>query len=139
MNIILAIIAGLGFGVAMYFRKMSVSRIGMAGVIFETVIEAILSVVLIFILFPFQITDLFSKQLGIIYGIAAGIGATVGVIAFFLAVRFGPALIPSVITPVLSATTASLLALILLKEPINVIKILGLITTLAGLYIFLRF
>lgn len=139
MNILLAIIAGIGFGVAMFFRKLSVSRIGMTGVIFETVIEAILSVILIFILFPFSISDFVSKQSGIFYGIIAGIAATVGVIAFFLAAKFGPVSIPSIFTPVLSATTATLFAFLILGESLNPIKILGLIISLVGLFIFVRF
>lgn len=139
MNILFAIIAGLGFGIAMYFRKMSVSQIGMKGVIFETLVEAVLSLILIILIFPFNISDLFSRQSGVFYGIFAGIGATVGVIAYFLAARSGNALLPSIMTPVLSATSASLLAIIILKEPLSLTKFIGLIITLAGLFIFIRF
>lgn len=139
MNVIFAVIAGVGFGLAMFFRKMSASRIGMSGVIFETVIEAFLSIILIVILFPFNINEIFSRQTGVMYGILAGITATIGVIAYFLAGKYGQALIPSILTPVLSATTASLLALLILKEPFNLYKLLGFILTLIGLFIFIRF
>ena len=78
---------------------------------------------------------MFSKHIGIYFGIAAGIAASVGVLAFFLAAKYGPALIPSIITPVLSATTASLLALFLLKEPFSLFKLIGLVLALSGLFI----
>lgn len=139
MNIVFSLLAGLGFGLAMYFRKISVSKIGMTGVIFETVIEAILSVILVLLLFPFNFTDIFSKQIGIIFSVFAGFAATMGVIGFFLAAKNGPILLPSIFTPILSATTASLLALLILKEPITPIKLIGLIITLTGLFIFIRF
>jgi len=81
----------------------------------------------------------FSKHIGIYFGIAAGIAASVGVLAFFLAAKYGPALIPSIITPVLSATTASLLALFSLKEHFSLFKLIGLVLSLSGLFIFIRF
>lgn len=139
MNIIMAIAAGIGFGFAMFFRKMSVTSIGMAGVIFESVVEAVLSVILILMLFPINVPDIVSKQAGMIYGLAAGISATLGLIAYFLAAKLGPGSIPSIFTPVLSASTATILTLIILREPFSIIKLLGLFFSLVGLFIFIRF
>lgn len=139
MNIFVAVIADIGFGLAMFFRKISVTSIGMSGVIFETVIEAILSVALILLLFPFNVNEVLIKQSGMIYGLTAGIFATIGVIAFFLAAKLGPVSIPSIFTPIFSATTATLCAFLILKEPLSVIKLIGLVISIAGLFIFIRF
>ena len=139
MNIFFSILAGIGFGITMFLRKLSVSEIGVAGFIFEAIVEAILALLLVYFLFPFNLGQLLSKPNGIWYGIAGGISISVGVIAFFLATKYGPALTPSVIGPLLSAITASLLAIIFLHESISPVRLTGLIIALAGIFVFLKF
>lgn len=138
MNVIYAIIAGIGFGFAMFFRKLSVGQIGTSGFIWESIIEAILALVLVFLLFPIDFSQITSKPLGVFYGIAGGISIGLGVLAFFISARTGPALIPSILGPVLSASTGSILAIILLHESLSPLKLFGLILSLTGLFIFLR-
>jgi uncharacterized membrane protein len=123
MNILYSLLAGIGFGLAMFLRKMSVQRIGLVGFILETVTEAILAVILVSIIFPFNINHLSSKISGVVYGIAGELSIGLGVIFYFLAVKYGSSLIPSVIAPVLSAITASLLAVIILGESLSSVKL----------------
>lgn len=139
MNVIFSIITGIGFGVAMFLRKVSVSRIGMTAFILEATVEAILAIILITVLFPFNLSDITSKYQGSVFAIGGGIAMAIGVIAFFLASRYGPVTIPSVVSPILGAIVASLLAIFFLRESITLVKFMGLVISLLGLFIFLKF
>ena len=139
MGIIFSTIAGLAFGVTMFFRKLSVKEIGVSGFIFEVLVETILALILVWIIFPFNLSKVAEKPWGIVFGVFSGISVCIGVIAFFLAVKYGSALLPAIISPVLSAIVASLLTILILHETVTVQKIIGLIVTLVGLFIFLKY
>ncbi len=139
MGIIFSTIAGFAFGVTMFFRKLSVKEIGVSGFIFEVIVETILAFILVWMIFPFTLSKVAEKPWGIIFGVLSGVSVCVGVIAFFLAVKYGSALLPSIISPVLSAIVASLLTILVLHETVTVQKIIGLIITLIGLFIFLKY
>lgn len=139
MNVVFSIITGIGFGAAMFFRKVSVKQIGMFAFILEALVEAILALILIAIIFPFNISDFTSKYQGSIFAIGTGIAMAIAVLSFLLAAKYGPVIIPSVISPILGAIIASLLAVFFLKETITLGKVVGLMISLIGLFIFLKF
>lgn len=134
-----SIIAGIGFGVALFLRKLSVKELGLFAFIVEAVVEALIAVLFVYFLFPFNLTTILSKQQGLLFGIAGGISIGIGVIAFFLAAKYGSALTPSIVGPVLSALTASFLAILILHEILTPMKLFGAALALIGLVIFLRF
>ncbi len=137
-TIILSIITGLGFGTALFFRKLSLQQIGMNGFVIEAIVEAILALIFVPLLFHSQFAQLSSKPLGVMYGVLAGLVITIGVIAYVLAIKNGT-LTPSVVGPILAALTASTLALIILREPVSIPKLFGMILAMVGLYIFIKY
>lgn len=137
--LLFSVLAGLGFGTSLFFRKLSVGKIGVAGFIIEAFVETIFAIIAVSIIFPFKIQDIFAKPNGILFAVLAGIVVGIGTISFYLAARSGPATLPSVIAPVLSATTGTLLAVVILREGISLIKLIGILITFIGLYIFISF
>ena len=137
-TIILSVITGVTFGIALFLRKLSLQQIGVSAFIFEAVVEALLAIIIVPILFHTQITNILTKPLGIFYGVLAGVIISIGLITYFIAIKSG-ALTPAVISPILAALTASTLTILILREPVTVLKLAGMLIALAGLYIFIKY
>lgn len=135
--VIFSILAGLGFGGSMFLRKLSVKQIGMPAFIFETIAVILFAIITVSLVFPFSINQIFSKPQAIIISLFSGLFLGIGVISFYLAAKYGAVIYPSIISPILGALTASLLATFILDERLSLIKLIGLITTLIGLSIFI--
>ena len=136
-NVIFSILAGLGFGVGMFMRKISVGKLGMNAYIFEALFALIISLIFIPIFFPFDIRTTI-KNSGIFYAIFGGILTGLGIISFFKASLSGSIIIPSLIAPVLGAIVVVFLAVIFLKDSLTLLKISGLFISVFGLYLFIK-
>ena len=136
-TILLSVLTGVCFGLAMFLRKMAVSKIGLSAFIFEAVIEALLAIFIISTFFPFKISQVFGKINGVVIGILAGLSMGIGVISFYLAARSGPVILPSLVSPVLGSLLASVLAILFIGESLSFVRLIGLVLSLSGLYIFL--
>ena len=135
--ILFSILAGVGFGGSMFLRKLSVKQIGMPAFIFETIANFLFAFIAVTLIFPFSINQVISKPQGIIIGLFGGLFLGIGAISFYLAVKSGAAVYPSLISPILGALIASLLAVLFLKESLSLVKLIGAITALIGLTIFI--
>lgn len=135
--IIFSILAGLGFGGSLFLRKLSVKQIGMSAFIFETIAIVIFALITVSLIFPFSINQIFSKPQTIIISLFTGLFLGIGVISFYLAAKSGTLIIPSIISPILATLTASLLAVFILHEKLSLNKVIGLITAIIGLFIFI--
>lgn len=135
--IFFSILAGLGFGGSMFLRKLSVKQIGMPAFIFETIAIILFAVITVSLIFPFSINQIFSKPQAIVISLFGGLFLGIGVISFYLAAKYGTVIYPSIISPILGALTASLLAAFILGEKISLVKLVGLITSIIGLTIFI--
>ena len=134
---IFSILAGLGFGGSMFLRKLSVKQIGMPAFIFETIANVIFALIIVSLIFPFSFSQIFSKPQAIVISLLSGLFLGIGIISFYLAAKYGSVIYPSIISPVLGALIASLLATFILHEGLSLVKLIGLITTLIGLFIFI--
>ncbi|OGK20098.1 hypothetical protein A2866_01055 [Candidatus Roizmanbacteria bacterium RIFCSPHIGHO2_01_FULL_39_8] len=138
--IFFSILTGLGFGLSMFFRKLSLKEIGLPAVIFESFANFIVALVLIYFISPFKLNQIVTKSNGVFFAVLGGISLGIGVISFFLATKIGGSVItPSIIGPVVGSITASLLAIFILGESLTLMKLIGIFITFVGLYIFISF
>lgn len=136
-NIIFSVLAGLGFGGAMFLRKLSVGKLGMNAYIFEALFGFLISLVFIPLFFPFDLRETL-KNNGLFYAIFGGILMGLGIISFFKASQLGSVMVPSLIAPILGAIVVVFLAVVFLKDSLTLVKIGGLFITIIGLYLFVK-
>ncbi|MBI3366109.1 EamA family transporter [Candidatus Roizmanbacteria bacterium] len=121
-------------------RKYSLKQIGFAAFIFEAISYLLIALILVPILFPFKLNQIFSKPNGIIFSLFAGISLGLGVVSYFLAVKYGNSIIlPSLIAPILASIVASVLAIMFLGESLSFVRIIGVILAFVGLFIFINY
>jgi bacterial/archaeal transporter family protein len=131
--LIYSLLSLLSWGIFGFLGKVGSDRISAAQMqIFFTIGVVPLAVVCIYRL-RFKIAT--SKR-GVSYSVMMGIFAALGCLVFFGAMKTGKASIVAPVTSLYPALTV-LLALIVLKEKLNKVQILGLILAMASIVILL--
>jgi uncharacterized membrane protein len=135
-NIVLALLAGFFNGVGDFFTKMSAGKISpYIGGIILSVCAAIPS--LIYLLFIKGLAgNTMVTKLGIVYSALGGLTIGVGVVCFF--VLFNRGVNISSMQPIIKTMvvmSALLLGLIVLREKLGLIQVIGLGFSVVGIYL----
>lgn len=127
----LAVFALLGWGLGSFVAKLATRRIGEVSVFWDLIGYA--PVILIYSLLAFKTKDLFqADKVGIVLALIAGMLGVMGVVSFYILLTKKDASMVVPMTALYPALTA-VLAVMFLKEPLTLIKGIGLLLSVVSL------